>query len=132
MSNFNNTPSEDYWKEKLSEEEFYVLRQKGTERPHSGIYNIHSKKGSYTCKGCDTALFDSSQKFDAHCGWPSFDKALEGRIKYIEDKSHGMIRTEIVCANCNSHLGHVFDDGQTDTGIRYCVNSISLNFNESN
>jgi peptide-methionine (R)-S-oxide reductase len=129
MSN-HNTISEQEWKGKLTEEEFQVLRQKGTERPHSGIYNIHTKNGSYSCKGCDTPLFESLQKFESHCGWPSFDKAIEGKITYIKDNSHGMIRTEIVCTNCNGHLGHVFDDGPTETGVRYCVNSISLKFNE--
>lgn len=132
MSNYNNTTSEEQWKAKLSEEEFQVLRQKGTERPHTGEYNIHSKNGTYSCKGCDIPLFESSQKFEAHCGWPSFDEAIEGKITYVKDNTHGMIRTEIICTNCNGHLGHVFDDGPTKTGVRYCVNSISLNFQESN
>lgn len=132
MSNNKSITSEEYWKTKLSEEEYHVLRQKGTERPHTGEYNIHSKNGTYSCKGCDTPLFESSQKFEAHCGWPSFDKAIEGKITYIKDNSHGMIRTEIICTNCNGHLGHVFDDGPTETGVRYCVNSISLNFQEDN
>lgn len=122
--------SEDEWKAQLTEEEYRVLRLKGTEYPHTGTYNIHSKNGTYSCKGCDTQLFESSQKFEAHCGWPSFDKAINGTIHYVKDSSHGMIRTEIVCANCNGHLGHVFNDGPTETGMRYCVNSISLNFNE--
>lgn len=122
--------SEAEWKAQLSEEEFHVLRKKGTERPHSGTYNIHSKNGTYVCKGCDTPLFESTQKFEAHCGWPSFDQAIEGTVNYIRDTSHGMIRTEIVCTNCNGHLGHVFDDGPTETGVRYCVNSIALNFKE--
>lgn len=122
----------DYWKDKLSPEEYYVLRQKGTERPFSGKYNMHFEKGTYVCNACKTSLFESGTKFDSGCGWPSFDQALEGKIEYIQDRSHGMIRTEIVCVNCQSHLGHVFDDGPTDTGLRYCVNSVSLDFNTNN
>ncbi len=120
--------SDDQWQEELTPEQYYILRGKGTERPHSGAYNLHFKDGTYVCAGCETALFDSESKFDAHCGWPSFDASIEGKIGYKKDNSHGMIRTEIVCANCGGHLGHVFEDGPTSTGIRYCVNSISLDF----
>lgn len=121
--------SEEEWKAKLSEEEFAVLRQKGTERPFSGEYNLHFENGSYSCKGCGEPLFDSGSKFDHGCGWPSFDKEIEeGKIKRVADYSHGMVRIEIVCANCGGHLGHVFDDGPTDTGERYCVNSASIDF----
>lgn len=130
MSTYKKEKSEKEWKEILSEEEFKVLRQKGTERPHSGTYNIHSVNGVYSCKGCNEPLFKSTQKFEAGCGWPSFDDAIEGTIDFIKDVSHGMIRTEIVCKNCDGHIGHVFNDGPTATGMRYCVNSISLNFNE--
>ena len=123
--------SEEEWKQKLSPEQFYVLREKGTERPYTGKYNLHFEKGKYTCAGCGFELFDSDMKFESHCGWPSFDSELGNgdRIKKIEDRSHGMVRTEIVCAKCNGHLGHVFDDGPTETGIRYCVNSLSIEFN---
>lgn len=124
--------NKDIWKDKLSPEEYYVLREKGTERPFSGKYNMHFEKGNYVCNACKTPLFSSSTKFDAGCGWPSFDQSLEGKIEYKQDRSHGMIRTEILCANCNSHLGHVFEDGPTETGLRYCVNSVSLDFNTNN
>lgn len=124
MSSFNKD-----WKKELTEEEYHVMREKGTERPFSGLYNAHFENGTYACKGCGEKLFDSSSKFDAGCGWPSFDQAIaDHKIKEIRDTSHGMIRTEIVCANCETHLGHVFDDGPTSTGMRYCVNSISLTF----
>jgi len=116
------------WKEQLTENEYYILREKGTERPHTGKFNLHFEKGTYTCKGCGTALFDSNSKFDAHCGWPSFDQALPDKITYLKDTSLSRVRTEIVCSTCNGHLGHVFDDGPTETGLRYCVNSVSIDF----
>lgn len=117
------------WTEKLSPEEFDVLRNKGTERPYTGKYNMHFENGTYLCKGCGTELFDSATKFDSGCGWPSFDKAKEGAIRYETDRTLGMKRVEIICNNCDGHLGHVFDDGPTETGQRYCVNSLSLEFN---
>ena len=120
--------SDSEWREKLSEEQFHVLRQKGTEAPHSGKYNLHFQNGEYHCAACDAKLFESDQKFESGCGWPSFDDAIEGSVEYVQDKSHGMIRTEILCANCGSHLGHVFDDGPTITGQRFCVNSASIEF----
>lgn len=127
---FNVEKTEDQWKELLSPEEFYVLRQAGTERPHTGKYNLHFEDGTYLCNACDEPLFASDTKFDAHCGWPSFDKALPGKVIEKLDRSHGMTRMEILCANCGSHLGHVFNDGPTKTGLRYCVNSVSLDFEE--
>lgn len=120
--------SEAEWRKKLSEEQYRVLREKGTEAPHSGKYNLHFQNGEYHCAACHTKLFESDQKFESHCGWPSFDDAIEGSIEYVQDRSFGMIRTEILCANCGSHLGHVFDDGPTETGQRYCVNSASIEF----
>lgn len=121
--------SEEEWKEKLSEEEYYILRQKGTERPFTGKYNDHKEKGVYLCAGCQNELFTSDAKFDSGCGWPSFDQSLsKTAVKESFDKSHGMMRTEITCANCGGHLGHVFNDGPTETGQRYCINSVSLNF----
>ncbi len=127
---FKVQKSEKDWQKELSPEEYYVLREKGTERPGSGQYNLHFEEGTYRCNACGEPLFDSDSKFEAHCGWPSFDEAIEGKILYQEDRSHGMIRTEILCATCGSHLGHVFDDGPTETGKRFCVNSISLDFEE--
>ena len=124
------TKSEEEWKKSLTPDQYHILREKGTEAPGTGEYNHHSEKGFYTCAGCGAELFSSDQKFDSHCGWPSFDGELGGgdRVKKVKDFSHGMIRTEIVCAKCGGHLGHLFDDGPTSTGQRYCVNSLSLGF----
>ncbi|WP_375323985.1 peptide-methionine (R)-S-oxide reductase MsrB [Flagellimonas sp. GZD32] len=123
------TKTEGEWKEQLSAEEYYVLRQKGTERPHTGEFDLHFENGDYHCKACKAKLFESEHKFQSGCGWPSFDEAVEGAIEYIRDTSHGMIRTETVCANCGSHLGHVFNDGPRETtGMRYCINSVSMDF----
>lgn len=119
--------NEEDLKKKLTAEEYKVLREKGTEAPFSGAY-VHEKSvGTYTCKVCGQSLFASDAKFDSGTGWPSFDQALPGAVKYIEDDSHGMHRTEVVCSNCGSHLGHVFDDGPSETGKRYCMNSVCLN-----
>lgn len=130
-TSYNKTDAE--WKKILTPEQYDILRKKGTEAPGTGEYNHHSEKGVYTCAGCGTELFTSEQKFDSHCGWPSFDNNIAGgdRVKQVKDFSHGMIRTEIVCAKCGGHLGHIFDDGPTATGQRYCVNSLSLNFKPS-
>ena len=126
----DHTTTETEWKEILTPEQYYILRQKGTERPFSGELNDVFDSGTYHCAGCNQKLFDSATKFDALCGWPSFDEALPGTIDYIRDVSHGMIRTEVVCSNCKGHLGHVFPDGpQETTGNRYCINSISIQFN---
>ncbi len=120
---------DDAWREKLDPESYRVLRQKGTERPFTGQYYMHFESGVYTCKGCGTPLFEHHSKFHSGCGWPSFDSALQdGTIREVRDTTHGMIRTEIICANCDSHLGHVFNDGPTETGLRYCVNSVCLDF----
>jgi len=117
------------WKAKLTPEQYYVLREKGTDRAFTGKYYLHHEKGVYSCAGCGQELFSSDMKFDSDCGWPSFDKELAGgRIKQIEDNSYGMHRIEIVCAKCGSHLGHLFDDGPTLTGMRYCINSTSIDF----
>ncbi len=118
--------TEDEIKQKLTPEEYEVLRQKGTEAPFSGKYVHEKSDGTYNCKVCGNPLFSSLTKFDSGTGWPSFDQAIPGAVKNIEDTSHGMSRTEVVCANCNSHLGHVFDDGPTGTGKRYCMNSVCL------
>jgi len=119
-------------KENLSEEQKRILINKGTEAPFSGEYNLHFKDGVYRCAGCDEPLFDSDMKFESNCGWPSFDQAIDRKVSYEKDKSLGMIRTEILCANCGGHLGHIFDDGPTETGQRYCVNSLSLQFQNKN
>ena len=130
-NNFKVEKTDAEWKKILSSEEFHVLRKAGTERPHTGKYNLHFADGTYKCNACDEALFESDMKFESHCGWPSFDKAIKGKIVEKLDRSHGMTRMEILCANCGSHLGHVFNDGPTETGLRYCVNSVSLEFDEA-
>ena len=131
QNNYKVQKSEADWKAELSPDQYAVLREAGTERPFSGQYNMHFEKGVYKCGACGEPLFTSESKFDGHCGWPSFDKEIEeGKIIEKLDKSHGMLRTEILCANCGSHLGHVFEDGPTETGLRYCVNSLSLDFEE--
>jgi peptide-methionine (R)-S-oxide reductase len=123
---------ESQWRKELTEEEYRVLRSKGTERPFTGKYNLHFENGTYLCRACHTPLFTSDGKFDAGCGWPSFDRQVSPEaVVTHSDTSHGMIRKEILCGNCSSHLGHVFDDGPTSTGLRYCVNSVSLDFDES-
>ena len=123
--------TDEEWKAQLGLERFKILRQKGTEFPHSGKYNLFNQNGIYCCGGCMEPLFKSDSKFDAHCGWPSFDESIPGKVTYIKDKTHGMIRTEIVCSTCGGHLGHVFDDGPTPTGVRYCVNSLAVDFREN-
>ncbi|NVK03905.1 MAG: peptide-methionine (R)-S-oxide reductase MsrB [Flavobacteriia bacterium] len=126
---FNVQKTDAEWREQLSAEQYRVLREAGTEYPGTGEYNLHFEEGTYTCAGCGEALFSSDSKFDAHCGWPSFDREIEeGKIIERVDRSHGMMRTEILCGNCGGHLGHVFNDGPTGTGLRYCVNSASLDF----
>lgn len=124
-----NMMTEKDWKEKLSAEEYYILREKGTERPFSGKYNDFFEKGYYVCAACGNKLFNSSTKYNSSCGWPSFDEAIEGSVKYTKDTSHGMVRVEVTCAKCDGHLGHVFEDGPKETtGNRYCMNSVSLKF----
>ncbi len=128
--NYSVKKTEEEWKAKLGLERYRILRQKGTEFPNSGEYNLHFEKGTYCCGACDAPLFESSSKFNSSCGWPSFDESIPGKIEYIKDTTHGMIRTEVVCANCGGHLGHVFDDGPSETGQRYCINSLSVDFNK--
>ena len=120
--------SEYEWKEKLTPEEFHILREKGTERPFTGKYDKFYEDGTYKCAGCGTELFSSSSKYDSGCGWPAFYEALPEKIEESEDNSFGMKRIEITCENCGGHLGHVFNDGPQPSGLRYCVNSISLDF----
>ncbi len=124
--------TDEQWKARLTPEQYYVLREKGTDRPFTGKYYLHNDKGVYSCAGCGQQLFTSDMKFDSDCGWPSFDKELAGgRIKQVKDTSFGMERIEIVCAKCGSHLGHLFDDGPTLTGMRYCINSTSIEFKKA-
>jgi peptide-methionine (R)-S-oxide reductase len=128
MKNTDLPQSEQEWKEKLTPEQYYILREKGTERPFTGTYNTHYENGVYSCAACESPLYKSATKFDSGCGWPSFDEEIEGAVERKRDATLGMVRTEILCANCGSHLGHVFNDGPTHTGIRHCVNSLSLDF----
>lgn len=117
------------WRQMLDPEQYQVCRLKGTERPFSGKYNGEKRAGVYTCICCELPLFDSSAKFDSGCGWPSFYQPLnEAAMIEIRDTSHGMIRTEVTCAQCDAHLGHVFPDGPPPTGLRYCINSVCLDF----
>lgn len=118
---------DSYWRDRLNSDEYHVLREKGTERAFTGEYWDCNESGVYRCRGCGEPLFESDSKFDAGCGWPSFDKPMKTEtIAEERDTSHGMIRTEVLCQNCGGHLGHVFPDGPTDTGLRYCINSLSI------
>ncbi|WP_370276508.1 peptide-methionine (R)-S-oxide reductase MsrB [Lutibacter sp. HS1-25] len=121
--------TEEEWKQVLTPQQYWVLRQKGTDAPSEGGYTSHFEKGTYHCAACDLQLFESGSKFESHCGWPSFDDAIDGTVEYVLDKSHGMVRTEIICASCGGHLGHIFNDGPKETtGERYCVNTTSIKF----
>jgi peptide-methionine (R)-S-oxide reductase len=121
--------TEEEWKKVLTPEQYHVLREKGTDAPFTGKLTLNNDNGMYYCAACGNELFTSDMKFDSHCGWPSFDREIEGgKIVTQTDRSYGMVRTEILCAKCGSHLGHLFDDGPTKTGLRYCVNSTSLDF----
>ncbi len=120
--------TDDEWKQKLSSDEFRVLREKGTEMAFTGKLLHETREGMFNCKACGQQLFGSNAKFESGTGWPSFDQALPGAVEHIKDSSHGMERIEIVCSRCKSHLGHVFDDGPTTSGKRYCINSVCLGF----
>ena len=123
--------SDEEWRRSLTPEQYRVLRQKGTERPFTGQYADTKCPGVYLCAACGLELFASEAKFDAGCGWPSFfDPLNKEHVEEHEDRSHGMTRTEVTCSRCGGHLGHLFPDGPTPTGLRYCINSASLRFNK--
>ena len=129
MSKTESEMEENEWRKKLTREQYKVLREKGTERPFTGIYWDNHEKGRYYCAACGAPLFDSDTKFESGSGWPSFYAPIdEKKIKIQADRSLGMVRTEVLCKKCGGHLGHVFPDGPKPTGQRYCINSISLNF----
>ncbi len=124
--------TDEQWRAELTPEEYRVLRQKGTERPFTGEYWNSNEVGTYVCAACGAELFKSAAKFDAHCGWPSFYEALDkDKVEEHEDTTHGMRRVEVTCRACAGHLGHVFPDGPKPTGLRYCINSVSIKLKPS-
>lgn len=137
LANSNDTTvkkvvkSDAEWKKEMTPDQFIVMRKKGTEPPQTGVYDKHFEKGLYGCAACKLPLFYSDAKFNSGCGWPAFfEPVTENAILYKTDSTHGMIRTEVMCNSCGGHLGHVFEDGPPPTGLRYCINSVSLTFTD--
>ena len=131
MTDEKKVPTEAEWRERLTPEQYRVLREKGTERAFTGKYWDHHEPGAYLCAACGNELFRSGEKFDSGCGWPSFTAPAAGKsVEQAPDRSHGMVRTEVTCARCGGHLGHIFDDGPGPTGLRYCINSAALEFDD--
>ena len=120
--------SDAEWRQRLTSEQYHIMRQHGTERPGSCALNYEKRAGTFECAGCDQPLFRSVRKFESGTGWPSFNDPLPGAVETTEDRSFGMARTEVHCSRCGSHLGHVFPDGPPPTGLRYCINGVALNF----
>jgi len=128
MNDFKDKSKEE-WNQILTKKQFHILREKGTEKAFTGKYWNHFEKGQYKCTGCGAILFESENKFESNCGWPSFSKPIEGKLETQQDTSHGMIRTEVLCKQCGGHQGHVFNDGPPESGgLRYCINSESIDF----
>ena len=123
--------TDEEWKKQLSPEAFNVCRQHGTEAPFSGMYNDNKEDGIYHCICCDAPLFEASTKFNSGTGWPSYYESIEDSITEIKDVTHGMVRVEVTCSSCDAHLGHIFPDGPEPTGLRYCINSVCLEFKEA-
>lgn len=125
---FPVTRTDAEWRQRLTDEQYYIMRQHGTERPGSCALLHEKRQGTFSCAGCDSPLFASTLKFESGTGWPSFNDPIPGSVETTTDRSHGMVRTEVHCATCGSHLGHVFPDGPPPTGLRYCINGVALNF----
>src|SRR5215470_944990 len=128
MKQFAVTHTDAEWRRMLTPEQYYVMRQHGTEAPGSCALNVEKRAGTFLCAGCGQVLFKSGKKFESGTGWPSFNDPAAGSVEISEDRSHGMVRTEVHCSRCGSHLGHVFDDGLSTTYIRYCINEIAISY----